>query len=96
MADRLPWVVPEYCEGCTVCVAACPRGALAMRAWDEDSQVPWLDEPDMCTGCGRCEEACPFGGIQMTSYVDEAEDRFRTRLCASESRSAASSSEPLT
>ena len=73
---RMPWVIPEYCEGCTSCIAACPRGGLTMRTWGEDALVPWLDDPSLCTGCGLCADACGLGGIVMTEYVDEARERF--------------------
>lgn len=79
MPKRLPWVIPEYCEGCTACVGACPRALLSMRDSTEDAQIPWLDDPSVCTGCGRCEEACPLGGIAMTTHVEEAARRFADR-----------------
>ena len=72
---KLPWVTTEYCEQCTVCVSACPRG-LKMRAVDDGHEVPWLDNPDDCTGCGRCADACGLGAISMTEYVEEARARF--------------------
>lgn len=72
----LPWVVPEYCEGCTACVAACPAGVIAMRPYGEDGFIPWIDSPDQCIGCGRCEAACILGGIAMTTYVEDARSRF--------------------
>jgi len=77
---RLPWVIPEYCEGCTSCVAACPRKGLAMRRIGEDEYIPWLDNPAMCSGCGRCEDACGMGGIVMTAHVDEARARLLERF----------------
>lgn len=79
MPKRLPWVVPEYCEGCTSCVGACPKGILDMHESAEDTPIPWLDDPSGCTGCGRCEESCPFGGIAMTAHVKEATMRFADR-----------------
>ena len=75
-AARLPWVIPEYCEGCTSCVAACPKGLLSMRHLGEEQYVPWLDDPDACTGCGRCADVCGLGGIAMTGHTAEARRRF--------------------
>lgn len=69
-------MIPEYCEGCTACIAACPRQVLLMRLHREDEQIPWLEDPSMCTGCGRCADACGLGGIAMTEFVDEAVQRF--------------------
>ena len=76
---RLPWVIPEYCEGCTSCVAACPKGLIEMRRHGEDGHIPWIDDPDACTGCGRCAEMCGMGAIGMTEYVEEARNRFASR-----------------
>lgn len=77
----LPWIIPDYCEGCTSCVAACKRGCLVMFATqDEDVFVPWMEDIGRCTGCGRCSEACVLGGISMTSYTDEAAERFRKKV----------------
>lgn len=75
---RMPWVIPEYCEGCTVCTAACPRHILSMQTHRDDEQIPWLEDPTLCTGCGRCADACGLGGIAMTEFVDEARQRFLT------------------
>lgn len=73
----LPWVVPEYCEGCTSCIAACKKGCLTLHATeDEEVFIPWLENPDECTGCAKCSESCAMGGIAMTAYVDEAAERF--------------------
>jgi len=77
---RMPWVIPEYCEGCTSCTVACPKRGLAMRAYSEDDLIPWLDDPDICTGCGLCADACGLGAIVMTEYVDDAAKRFREQL----------------
>lgn len=82
-ASRLPWVVPHWCEQCTVCVTACPKGLLAMRLIGEYTEVPWLDAPDACTGCGRCADVCPMGGIVMTEYVEDARVRFLERYTVS-------------
>ena len=72
----MPWVIPEYCEGCTSCIAACPRGGLTMRALGDDANIPWLDDSSLCTGCGKCADACGMGGIVMTGHVEEAAQRF--------------------
>ena len=77
---RLPWVIPEHCEGCTSCIAACPKRGLVMRQVADDEYIPWLDEPDVCSGCGRCSDACGMGGIVMTDYVEEARQRFLLRF----------------
>ncbi len=77
----LPWIILDYCEGCTSCVAACRRGCLSMFATqEEDVFVPWIEDVGRCTGCGLCSEACVLGGISMTAYVSEATERFQNKL----------------
>lgn len=77
---QMPWVITEYCEGCTSCIAACPKGLLSMRRLDEDTEVPWMDDPDACNGCGLCADACGLGAIAMTEFVEEARARFDRKL----------------
>lgn len=75
---ELPWVIPEYCEGCTACVTACRRGCIAMYSTAEDGVfIPWIEDPGRCTGCGLCAQGCVMGGIMMTSYIDDARARLR-------------------
>lgn len=64
------------CNGCGVCVDACPVSAIAIAEQKEE----WRDEKgrrrtrrrwavrdaDLCLGCGTCHGACKFGAIQMT------------------------------
>jgi len=73
----MPWVIPEYCEGCTSCIAACKKGCLQMFATKEEEVfIPWIDNPESCIGCGLCSDACAMGGIAMTEYQEEAIERF--------------------
>jgi Pyruvate/2-oxoacid:ferredoxin oxidoreductase delta subunit len=76
----LPWIIVEYCEGCTVCVRSCPKKCLEMFPADEEGiYVPWVTDVDECVGCGKCAESCVMGGIAMTVYVDEARERLATK-----------------
>lgn len=47
------------CCGCTACVFACPRGAIAMELDEEGFLYPVVDAA-RCVRCGRCEDACVF------------------------------------
>jgi MinD superfamily P-loop ATPase len=73
----IPWVTPEYCEGCGSCLAACKKGCLSLFATETPEVfIVWMKDPSVCSGCGRCSEVCVMGGISMTSYVDDAAARF--------------------
>ena len=75
-----PWVVTEYCEGCSHCTTVCPHGALKMcQAEKNDLQIPWILDIPLCNGCGTCQNACVWGGIQLTAHVDEAITRMEGR-----------------
>jgi carbonic anhydrase len=79
-SDRLPWVIPEYCEACADCVNACPVYGLEMwETENPDFSIPWLSNPDACIGCGKCEEVCTWGAINMTAYVEDARKRMLTK-----------------
>jgi NAD-dependent dihydropyrimidine dehydrogenase PreA subunit len=48
----------EKCDGCGVCLVACPHGAIQ----GEKKQVPVIIR-DSCLKCGICASECKFGAI---------------------------------
>lgn len=66
------------CFGCGACAAACPAGAVTMRADGEGFLYPSVDE-SRCTGCGLCVKSCP-------AHVTPAarEGRFYALRCRDE------------
>jgi 2-oxoglutarate ferredoxin oxidoreductase subunit delta len=44
----------DWCKGCGICVAFCPRKALFLNAAGKVEKVS-----DNCTACGVCELFCP-------------------------------------
>jgi len=50
-----------WCKGCDICVAFCPRKALAL---EHDKVV--LKDPAACVKCALCELRCP----EFAIYVD--------------------------
>lgn len=48
-------VKKEWCKGCGICVAFCPKNVLAL---DQNEKVEIVDI-DSCISCGLCELRCP-------------------------------------
>jgi len=53
-----PVYVEDGCTGCSLCVAACPFGAIDMV-----DGVAVINEA--CRACGECIDVCPVGVIIM-------------------------------
>ena len=51
-------IIEEKCEGCGVCVNACPFGVLELM--DGKAVVA---HPEKCRKCGACIRACPNNAI---------------------------------
>jgi len=58
-------VKEEWCKGCGICAAFCPKNVLKM----EGGTVK-IVSIDACTKCGLCELRCPDYAI----YLEEDED----------------------
>ncbi len=52
--------IGEECTGCTVCLKACPEGAIS----GEKKQRHVID-PDLCTRCGACRSVCKFDAVHV-------------------------------
>lgn len=50
----------EWCKGCGICIAFCPREALFI---DGDGKA--VKENDKCSACGICETFCPDFAIAL-------------------------------
>ncbi|MBU4427242.1 MAG: 4Fe-4S binding protein [Proteobacteria bacterium] len=51
----------EWCKGCGICVAFCPKEVLEM---DDDGKALWA-HPENCISCGLCELRCPDIAIEL-------------------------------
>ena len=51
----------EWCKGCGICVAFCPKEVLEM---DADDKASWA-HPENCINCGLCELRCPDIAIEL-------------------------------
>lgn len=50
----------EWCKGCGICVAFCPKSVLVLNM----TKVKVNDE-SKCIGCGLCERLCPDYAISL-------------------------------
>jgi len=58
-------IEPDWCKGCGICVAFCPKEALELV----NGKVH-LKDADSCVLCGMCEMRCPDYAI----YLKNAEE----------------------
>jgi 2-oxoglutarate ferredoxin oxidoreductase subunit delta len=51
----------ERCKGCGLCIAVCPKGAIALGTRINRNGYPTviLSDKGSCTGCAICAEMCP-------------------------------------
>ncbi|MCX7995793.1 MAG: 4Fe-4S binding protein [candidate division WOR-3 bacterium] len=50
----------DWCKGCEICVAFCPKKVLIM-----EKTKAKVANPDACTGCQLCEIYCPDFAIEV-------------------------------
>lgn len=63
-------VFDNWCKGCGLCVAFCPRGVLEMNG---DGRVHVV-APERCTACHWCDTHCPDFAI-VVRQLDEDSSR---------------------
>jgi 2-oxoglutarate ferredoxin oxidoreductase subunit delta len=56
----------EWCKGCGICVAFCPKKVLELDSKDEVTTV----RPEDCICCGLCEIRCPDLAIDVVTEQD--------------------------
>ncbi len=55
-----PGINPDYCKGCGLCVASCPKKVLAISEKLNSKGYHYCEYTgDGCIGCGNCFYSCP-------------------------------------
>lgn len=58
----------NYCKGCSLCIAACPEGIIALdnnKITAKGYHPAYLVDEDACTGCMSCALMCPDVAITV-------------------------------
>lgn len=50
----------DWCKGCAVCVAFCPKKVLEIK-----NEKIVIARPEDCISCGMCELRCPDSAIYL-------------------------------
>jgi 2-oxoglutarate ferredoxin oxidoreductase subunit delta len=60
-------VKEELCKGCGLCVAFCPKQAMALAAHIDSRgfHLAHLARPEDCTGCAQCAIMCPDSCLRI-------------------------------
>ncbi len=75
-------IFPEWCKGCGICVAFCPKNVLEMRC-----QKASVARPEDCIRCYLCARRCPdfaVGIADERGRVDEKQDKLDRLPAATE------------
>jgi MinD superfamily P-loop ATPase len=80
--DRpIPMINPQSCDGCGLCVHACPTRALGLQ-----DDKAFVAKPLACEYNGMCEAICPVHAISrpfeiiVVTSADGGEDRKSTKV----------------
>ncbi len=71
--DAIKSHVTQYCDGCAICLDACPYDAISITTHAQNGRTAKRVETDkaLCKGCGICQAACPKGGILVHGFTIE-------------------------
>jgi 2-oxoglutarate ferredoxin oxidoreductase subunit delta len=64
----------EWCKGCGICVAFCPKAVLELDKKDKAVAA----EPEKCIACKLCELRCPDLAIEV---ITEEKEEKKEQTC---------------
>ncbi|MBN2564251.1 MAG: 4Fe-4S binding protein [Candidatus Eisenbacteria bacterium] len=65
LSPVVAFVHDEACDGCGVCIEACPVDAIELKGGRAS-----ISEAT-CTGCGACVSSCPRDALDLKGYTNE-------------------------
>lgn len=80
----------NYCFGCGVCAASCPKEVISIRLNKDGFYEPYIEMEDRCVECGICLDVCAFNHQELAqnynpvkSWAAWSNDERVRRKCSS-------------
>lgn len=80
----------NYCFGCGVCAASCPKEVISIRLNKDGFYEPYIETEDSCVECGICLDVCAFNHQELAqnnssvkSWAAWSNDERVRRKCSS-------------
>jgi 2-oxoglutarate ferredoxin oxidoreductase subunit delta len=61
----------NWCKGCGICVAFCPKKVLELDEWEKAV----AGRAEDCVGCRLCELRCPDLAIEVATVQETSDER---------------------
>lgn len=76
-----PFLHPEKCIVCRICVMDCPAEAIEiLTVSEEEKKYKMIIHNDRCVHCAQCVESCPKSALEMNQEFELAcFDRHRLK-----------------
>jgi len=57
----------DFCKGCRLCPAYCPKNIIEMSTHinDKGYNTAYVEKQELCIGCKCCALMCPEGAISI-------------------------------